>query len=33
VVHKSGTDLVTGRMLGRFRDNAFTRQEFLGMAT
>jgi GTP cyclohydrolase IA len=29
----SGTDLVTSRMLGCFRDNALTRQEFLGMAT
>ena len=32
-VHKPDTDLVTSRMLGRFRDNALTRQEFLGMAT
>jgi enamine deaminase RidA (YjgF/YER057c/UK114 family) len=32
-VHKPGTDLVTGRMLGCFRDNALTRQEFLGMVT
>jgi hypothetical protein len=32
-VHKPGTDLVIGRMLGCFRDNALTRQEFLGMAT
>jgi GTP cyclohydrolase I len=31
-VHKPGTDLVTSRMLGCFRDNALTRQEFLGMA-
>ena len=30
-VHKPGTDLVTSRMLGCFRDNALTRQEFLGM--
>jgi GTP cyclohydrolase I len=30
-VHKPGTDLVTSRMLGCFRDNAATRQEFLGM--
>src|SRR5690242_726719 len=30
-VHKPGTDLVTSRMLGCFRDNAMTRQEFLGM--
>jgi len=32
-VHKRGTDLVTSRMLGCFRDNPLTRQEFLGMAT
>jgi GTP cyclohydrolase I len=32
-VHKPGTDMVTSRMLGCFRDNAPTRQEFLGMAT
>jgi GTP cyclohydrolase IA len=32
-VHKPGTDLVTTRMLGCFRDNALTRREFLGMAT
>jgi len=31
-VHKPGTDLVTSRMLGCFRDNALTRQEFLHMA-
>src|SRR6476646_5556293 len=31
--HKPGTDLVTSRMLGVFRDNPLTRQEFLGMAT
>ena len=30
-VHKPDTDLVTSRMLGCFRDNALTRQEFLGM--
>ncbi len=30
-VHKPGTDLVTSRMLGCFRDNALTRQEFLTM--
>ena len=30
-VHKPGTDLVTSRMLGCFRDNALTRQEFLWM--
>jgi GTP cyclohydrolase IA len=31
-VHKPDSDLVTSRMLGCFRDNALTRQEFLGMA-
>jgi GTP cyclohydrolase I len=31
-VHKAGTDLVTSRMLGCFRDSALTRQEFRGMA-
>lgn len=31
-VHKPDTDLVTSRMLGCFRDNALTRQEFLGIA-
>lgn len=30
-VMKPGTDLVTSRMLGVFRDNAITRQEFLTM--
>jgi GTP cyclohydrolase I len=30
-VHKPGTDLVTSRMLGVFRDNPITRQEFLSM--
>lgn len=30
-VHKPGTDMVTSRMLGCFRDNAMTRQEFLTM--
>jgi GTP cyclohydrolase I len=30
-VHKPGTDLVTSRMLGCFRDNPLTRQEFLTM--
>ena len=30
-VHKPGTDLVTSRMLGCFRDNPPTRQEFLAM--
>jgi len=30
-VNKPGTDLVTSRMLGVFRDNAITRQEFLTM--
>ena len=32
-VHKQGTDLVTSRMLGAFRDNAITRQEFLAIVT
>jgi len=31
-VHKANTDLVTSRMLGCFRDNAMTRQEFLNTA-
>jgi len=31
-VHKPGSDLVTSRMLGCFRDNPLTRQEFLSMA-
>jgi GTP cyclohydrolase IA len=30
-VMKPGTDLVTSRMLGIFRDNSITRQEFLAM--
>ena len=30
-IHKHGTDLVTSRMLGCFRDNPATRQEFLAM--
>lgn len=30
-IHKPGTDMVTSRMLGVFRDNAITRQEFLSM--
>jgi GTP cyclohydrolase IA len=30
-VHKPGTDMVTSRMLGCFRDNAMTRQEFMGL--
>ena len=30
-VHKSGTDLVTSRMLGCFRDCPMSRQEFLAM--
>jgi GTP cyclohydrolase I len=30
-IHKHGTDLVTSRMLGCFRDNPITRQEFLTM--
>lgn len=32
-VHKNGTDMVTSRMLGAFRDSAITRQEFLAMVT
>lgn len=31
-VHKPGTDLVTSRMLGCFRDNPLTRQEFMSLA-
>ena len=31
-VHKADSDLVTSRMLGCFRDNPLTRQEFLSMA-
>lgn len=31
-VHKPDTDLVTSRMLGCFRDNPATRQEFIGLA-
>jgi len=30
-IHKPGADLVTSRMLGCFRDNPLTRQEFLSM--
>jgi len=30
-IHKPGTDLVTSRMLGCFRENDITRQEFLGL--
>ncbi len=30
-VHKHGTDMVTSRMLGAFREDAATRQEFLAM--
>jgi GTP cyclohydrolase IA len=30
-VHMHGTDMVTSRMLGCFRDNPMTRQEFLSM--
>ena len=30
-VHKHDTDMVTSRMLGAFRDDAATRQEFLAM--
>jgi GTP cyclohydrolase IA len=32
-VHKPGTDMVTSRMLGVFRDNPITRQEFLALVT
>ncbi len=32
-IHKPGTDMVTSRMLGVFRDNAITRQEFLSVIT
>jgi GTP cyclohydrolase IA len=32
-VHKPGTDMVTSRMLGAFRDNPITRQEFLAIVT
>ncbi|MGL4396682.1 MAG: GTP cyclohydrolase I FolE [Hyphomicrobium sp.] len=32
-VLKHGTDMVTSRMLGVFRDNPMTRQEFLAMVT
>ena len=32
-VYKHGTDMVTSRMLGVFRDNAMTRQEFLALVT
>ena len=31
-VHKPGSKLITSRMLGCFRDNPLTRQEFLSMA-
>jgi GTP cyclohydrolase I len=30
-IQKQGTDLVTSRMLGCFRDNGMTRGEFLSM--
>ncbi|MGI9379569.1 MAG: GTP cyclohydrolase I FolE [Methyloligellaceae bacterium] len=30
-IHKRGTDMVTSRMLGCFRDNSITRQEFLSL--
>jgi GTP cyclohydrolase IA len=30
-IHKHDTDMVTSRMLGCFRDNSMTRQEFLTM--
>jgi GTP cyclohydrolase IA len=32
-VHKQGTDMVTSRMLGAFRDSPLTRQEFLAIVT
>ena len=32
-IHKPDTDLVTTRMIGCFRDDPSTRQEFLGMAS
>ncbi len=32
-VHKHDTDMVTSRMLGCFRDNPITRQEFLSLVT
>lgn len=32
-IHKPGTDLVTSRMLGAFRINLITRQEFLAIVT
>ena len=32
-VHKVGSDMVTSCMLGCFRDNAITRQEFLAMVS
>ncbi len=32
-VKKHGTDMVTSRMLGVFRENAITRQEFLALVT
>ncbi len=32
-VHKHGTDMVTSRMLGVFRNNPITRQEFLAIVT
>ena len=31
-IHKPDSDLVTSRMLGCFRENPLTRQEFLSMA-
>jgi GTP cyclohydrolase I len=30
-VHKPGTDLVTSRMLGCFRDDPLIRQEFIAL--
>ncbi len=32
-IHKHGTDMVTSRMLGAFRTDAMTRQEFLALVT
>jgi len=32
-IHKPGTDLVTSRMLGCFRESAMTRQEFLSIVS
>ncbi len=32
-IHKPGTDMVTSRMLGCFRDNPMSRQEFLALCS